>query len=35
VDKPYEQLASHTLFLADDYRENFESIIEECLMPGQ
>ncbi|MCA9961986.1 MAG: FAD-dependent oxidoreductase, partial [Anaerolineales bacterium] len=27
VDKPYPQLPPHTLFLADDYRENFDSII--------
>ncbi len=27
VDKPYSQLGPHTLFLADDYRDNFESII--------
>jgi phytoene desaturase len=26
VDKTYPQLAPHTLFLADDYRENFEAI---------
>jgi phytoene desaturase len=26
VDKPYEMLDPHTLFLADDYRQNFESI---------
>lgn len=34
VDKPYEQLAPHTLFLADDYRENFESIIEDLDLPA-
>ncbi len=26
LDKTYEELGPHTLFLADDYRENFESI---------
>lgn len=26
VDKPYPQLPPHALFLADDYRENFEAI---------
>jgi phytoene desaturase len=29
VDKRYEALGPHTLFLADDYRENFESIIRD------
>ena len=29
VDKQYEALGPHTLFLADDYRENFESIIRD------
>jgi phytoene desaturase len=29
VDKRYEELGPHTLFLADDYRENFESIIRD------
>jgi phytoene desaturase len=33
VDKPYEQLNPHTLFLADDYRENFESIIQDLELP--
>jgi phytoene desaturase len=33
VDKPYEELAPHTLFLADDYRENFDSIIRELDLP--
>jgi phytoene desaturase len=33
VDKPYETLAPHTLFLADDYRENFHSIIDELGLP--
>jgi phytoene desaturase len=26
MDKPFDALAPHTLFLADDYRENFDSI---------
>lgn len=29
VDKVYEALGPHTLFQADDYRENFESIIRD------
>jgi phytoene desaturase len=29
VDKTFEQLGPHTLFMADDYRENFESIIRD------
>ncbi len=33
VDKPYEMLNPHTLFLADDYRENFKSIIEDLSLP--
>jgi phytoene desaturase len=33
VDKPYEALGAHTLFLADDYRQNFESIIKELDLP--
>jgi phytoene desaturase len=33
VDKPYASLGPHTLFLADDYRENFESIIHDLTLP--
>ena len=33
LDKPYEQLAPHTLFLADDYKENFDSIIRDLGLP--
>lgn len=33
VDKPYEMLPPHTLFLADDYRENFTSIIQNLNLP--
>jgi phytoene desaturase len=33
LDKVYESLAPHTLFLADDYRENFISIIEDLSLP--
>jgi phytoene desaturase len=33
VDKPYEQLGPHTLFLADDYRENFTSIVQDLDLP--
>ena len=34
VDKVYEQLAPHMLFLADDYRANFESIIDDLTIPA-
>ena len=33
VDKSYPQLKPHTLFLADDYRENFDSIIRDLSLP--
>jgi phytoene desaturase len=33
VDKKYETLSPHTLFLADDYRENFKSIIDDLTIP--
>ncbi|NDJ76867.1 MAG: phytoene desaturase, partial [Chloroflexi bacterium] len=33
VDQPYPQLGPHTLFLADDYRANFESIIHDLDLP--
>ncbi|MHB1413861.1 MAG: phytoene desaturase family protein [Chloroflexota bacterium] len=33
VDKTYEALGPHTLFLADDYRENFKSIIHDLSLP--
>ncbi len=33
VDKAYEALSPHTLFLADDYRENFESIMDDLTLP--
>jgi phytoene desaturase len=33
VDKPYEQLGPHTLFLADDYHENFISIVDNLDIP--
>jgi phytoene desaturase len=33
VDKPYESLPPHTLFLADDYRDNFKSIIRDLDLP--
>lgn len=33
VDKPYESLNAHTLFLADDYRQNFDSIIQDLSLP--
>jgi phytoene desaturase len=34
VDKPYTQLPPHTLFLADDYRANFDSIIRDLDLPA-
>ena len=34
LDKPYETLGPHTLFLADDYRENFDSIIRDLDLPA-
>ncbi|MBI5933530.1 MAG: phytoene desaturase [Chloroflexi bacterium] len=34
MDKPYETLTPHTLFLADDYRENFVSIIRDLGLPA-
>ncbi len=33
VDKSYRGLGPHTLFLADDYRENFASIINDLALP--
>ena len=33
VDKPYPELPPHTLFLAEDYRQNFTSIIDELDLP--
>jgi phytoene desaturase len=34
VDKSYAMLNPHTLFLADDYRQNFESIIRDLSLPA-
>jgi phytoene desaturase len=34
VDKPYPQLPPHTLFLTDDYRANFDSIIRDLSLPA-
>jgi phytoene desaturase len=34
LDKPYSQLPPHTLFLADDYRDNFKSIIHDLGLPA-
>ncbi len=34
VDKPFENLNPHTLFLADDYRANFDSIIRDLGLPA-
>lgn len=33
VDKTYPQLNAHTLFLADDYRQNFDDIIDHLTLP--
>jgi phytoene desaturase len=33
VDRPYPELGPHTLFLADDFRQNFESIIRDLTLP--
>lgn len=33
VDQPYPTLGPHTLFLANDYRQNFESIIDHLTLP--
>jgi phytoene desaturase len=33
VDKTYPALAPHTLFLADNYQENFERISRQCDLP--
>jgi phytoene desaturase len=34
VDKTYEAIGPHTLFLADDYRENFDSIDRDLGLPA-
>lgn len=34
VDRPYELLGPHTLFLADDYRANFEAITRGLTLPA-
>ena len=34
MDKTYETLPPHTLFLAEDYRENFDSIIRDLSLPA-
>jgi len=34
LDKTYETLGPHTLFLAHDYRENFERIIRDLSLPA-
>lgn len=34
LDKPYPQISPHTLFLADDYRQNFDSIIRDLDLPA-
>ncbi len=33
VDKRYDALGPHTLFLADDYRANFQSIVKDLTLP--
>ncbi|MBN1310993.1 MAG: phytoene desaturase [Anaerolineae bacterium] len=32
VDKPYEELGAHTLFLGDNYKENFDTITHDLAM---
>jgi phytoene desaturase len=34
MDKVYKNLGPHTLFLADDYRQNFDSIIDDLGLPA-
>lgn len=34
VDRPYEGLGPHTLFLADDFRANFDAIIHDLTIPA-
>ena len=34
VDQPYQALGPHTLFLADDYRANFDAIIRDLTVPA-
>jgi phytoene desaturase len=34
VDRTYDTLCGHTLFLPDDYRENFQSIIQDLSLPA-
>jgi len=34
LDQPYPAIPPHTLFLADDYRQNFISIIEDLTLPA-
>ena len=34
VDKQYPELPPHTLFLADDYRDNFDSIMDDLTIPN-
>jgi phytoene desaturase len=34
MDKAYPELAPHTLFLADDYRENFERVDRDLSLPA-
>jgi phytoene desaturase len=33
LDRPYPALGPHTLFLADDYRQNFDEIIRDLTIP--
>jgi phytoene desaturase len=34
IDRPYAALGPHTLFLADDYRANFDAIIRDLTIPA-
>ena len=35
LDRPYEALGPHTLFLADEYRANFDAIIRDLTIPAR
>ena len=34
IDRPYPELGPHTLFLADDYKANFDEIIQDMTVPA-
>jgi phytoene desaturase len=35
LDKPYPQIQSHNLFLADDYRQGFERVLKDLTLPDE